>query len=543
MFTMKTKYIFVTGGVISSLGKGIATSSIGLLLQSRGFNVSCMKCEMYVNIDAGTIRPTEHGEVFVTNDGMETDQDIGNYERFLNRPLTGKSYITTGQIYQRIIERERNFEYEGEDVEVVPHVPEEIIHRIKELGKKEKADFVLIEVGGTVGEYQNILFLEADRLLARKQKGDVLNIHMSYLPIPESVGEMKTKPVQTSTRMLNTAGIFPDIIIGRAQKPLDKKRKEKISTFCNVDIEDVFSNPTADSIYQVPMILEKQGIADRILEKFGIEKRTPDLAEWEDMVKRATKSTNEVNIGIIGKYLATGEYSLEDSYISVAESIKHAAWSLDRKPKITWIDAEVYENDPEALKKLSNLDGVIVPGGFGKRGLEGKIKAIQYVRENNIPFLGICLGLQMATIEIARNKAGITDAATTEVDKDTKNPVIYELPGQKELIKNSKMGGTMRLGAYPCEIKQGTLAHRAYEKTSISERHRHRYEVNNDYLPQLEAAGFVGSGINPDLNLVEIGEYSDHPYFIGAQFHPEFQSHPLRPHPLFVGLIKAAISS
>lgn len=536
----KPKYIFITGGVISSLGKGITTSSIGLLLQSKGYNISCIKCEMYVNIDAGTIRPTEHGEVFVTDDGMETDQDIGNYERFLNRSMTGKSYITTGQVYQKIIERERNFEFEGEDVEVVPHVPEEIITRITNIGKEENADFVLIEVGGTVGEYQNILFLEADRLLGRKLRGDVINIHMSYLPIPKSVGEMKTKPAQTSVRTLNSTGILADIFIARSEKPLDQKRKEKLSVFCNVDIDKIFSNPDTDSIYKVPVVLADQKVAEKILEMCDLEPGEKNLKEWRSMVSSIEKAKQELRIGIIGKYLATGEYSLEDSYLSVAESVKHACWNQGFKPKIIWMDAEDFEHDPSKLHELDQLHGAIVPGGFGTRGLDGKIRAIEHIREHSIPFLGLCLGLQMATIEIARHVAGIKDANSTEIDPNTSEPVIAEMPGQKKNITENKIGGTMRLGSYDCLLDKDSRAFKLYKKEKISERHRHRYEFNDSYKKRLESVGLKITGTNPETNLAEIIEYSKHPYFIGTQFHPEFQSRPLAPHPLFIGLVQAS---
>jgi len=556
----KPVYIFVSGGVISSLGKGITSASIGLLLQSRGFRVSNLKCEMYVNIDAGTIRPTEHGEVFVTRDGMETDLDVGNYERFVGKDMTRASYITTGQVYQHIIQAERAFAYEGEDVEVVPHVPMEIIRRIRELGAAEDADFVIIEVGGTVGEYQNVLFLEADRMLCRQEKGRVLNVHVSYLPVPASVGEMKTKPVQMSVRMLNTAGIFPDIVIGRSPRALDEKRKAKISLHCNVDIDQVFSNPDVASIYEVPLVLEKQGLTDKILSLVGLAdassasgvvakgarlQEDARMEEWRRLVDVIKTAQDEVRIGIIGKYLATGDYSLEDSYMSVAESVKHAAWKCGRKPRLVWFDAERFEQDPSALRELDELDGVIVPGGFGLRGVEGKIAAIQYVREHRIPFLGLCLGLQMAIVEVARHVAGLTGAHSTEMNAKTAHPVIAEMPEQKKLIAQKQMGGTMRLGSFACELAEGSVARGAYGgAASVSERHRHRYEFNNAYRAQLEAAGMIMSGVNPELGLVEIGELrqADHPYFVGCQFHPEFQSRPLDPHPLFVGLIEAGIN-
>jgi len=539
-YTMTTKYIFISGGVISSLGKGITAASIAKLLQAKGYRVTNVKCEMYVNIDAGTIRPTEHGEVFVTEDGIETDQDIGSYERFTETDLNTSNFLTTGQIYEAVIHRERNLEYDGEDVEVVPHVPEEIICRVKEAGKKAKAEFVIIELGGTVGEYQGVLFLEANRMMKWEDPKHVSHVHVSYLPIPSTVGEMKTKPVQYSVRTLNAAGIQPDFVIGRAARPLDEKRKDKISVFCSVLKEHVISNPDVESIYEVPLILDEQKLGEKILAHFHLKPRKNDLTAWRKLVQTIKNVKREVKIGIVGKYFQTGDFTLEDSYISVIEAIKHAAWANHLKPIIQWLASEKYEKNPKDLSELKNYDGVIVPGGYGSRGVDGKILAIQYLRENKIPFLGLCYGMQLATVEFACNVAGMKNAHTTEINPKTPYPVISLMSEQKEFLKNKKYGDTQRLGNYACEILPNTIARHAYDKTQITERHRHRYEFNNQYRKILEKKGLVVSGINPARNLVEIIELASHPFFLGTQFHPEFTSRPLRPHPLFLEFIRAS---
>ena len=538
---MTTKYIFITGGVISSLGKGITAASIAKLLQAKGYKVTNVKCEMYVNIDAGTIRPTEHGEVFVTTDGVETDQDIGSYERFLGEDLNSSNFLTTGQIYQAIIQRERNLEYDGEDVEVVPHVPEEIIRRVKEAGKKSKAEIVIVEIGGTVGEYQGILFLEANRMMKLKEPKNICHVHVSYLPIPSTVGEMKTKPVQYSVRTLNAAGIQPDFVVGRAALPLDEKRKNKISSFCSVPEENVISNPDVKSIYEVPIILEEQKFGEKILKHFGLKPRQQDLREWRDLVAVIKGATKEVKIGIVGKYFQTGDFTLEDSYVSIIEAVKHACWANNQKPVIQWLASEKYEKDPKAVGELKNYDGVIVPGGYGSRGVEGKIAAIKFLRENKIPFLGLCYGMQLAVIEFARNVVGLPDANTTEINPKTANPVICLMSEQKEFLKNKHYGDTQRLGSHPCQVIPKTLADKAYNQALIKERHRHRYEFNNGFRELLEKRGLVVSGINPERNLVEIVELKNQPFFLGTQFHPEFQSRPLSPHPLFKEFIKACV--
>ncbi len=540
---MATKFIFIIGGVMSSVGKGIATASIGKILQSKGYRVCMIKCDMYINIDAGTIRPTEHGEVFVGEDGIEADQDLGNYERFTDISSTRDNYITTGQIYKTVIEKERNLEYGGEDVEVVPDIPNEIIRRIKKSSQKNKSQVAIIEIGGTVGEYQNLLFLEAARMMRLKSPNDVLFILVSYLPIPKKVGEMKTKPTQYAARSLNSAGIQADFILARAEKLLDKKRREKLSIFCNIPIENIISAPDTDSVYEVPLNFEKEELGNKILQKFNLNSQRNDLRDWEQLVKKIKSIKKQVKIAVVGKYFATGDFVLSDSYISVIEAIKHASWANDVNPNLTWIDSKKIEGSPDRVKILNNYDGIIVPGGFGSRGVEGIIEAIKYARVNQIPFLGLCYGMQLAVIEFARNVASFKDANSTEINPKTKYPVIDLMEEQKEKLKEKKYGGTMRLGAYKCRLQQGTRAYKAYNNSLIFERHRHRYEFNNKYKNDLENKGMVFSGINPEMDLVEIIELkkSNHPFFVATQFHPEFKSRPLKPHPLFRDFIKSAI--
>lgn len=537
------KYIFVAGGVMSGIGKGITTASIAKILQSKNFRVTCIKIDPYINVDAGTMNPVEHGEVFVTSDGLECDQDVGNYERFINEDLTTDNYITTGLVYQTVINRERNLEYEGKCVEAVPHIPEEVISRIKKAARLTKSDFILIEIGGTVGEYQNSLYLEAARMMRLSFPGDVLFILISYLPVPQMIGEMKTKPTQQAVRWLNMAGIQPDIIIARAMAPLDKPRKKKISTFCNVTEEDVISAPDVRSIYEVPINFEKDKIGERILKKFGIRKKIKgDLKDWKKLAGIIKTKRKPLRIGMVGKYFKDGDFTLTDSYISVIEAVKHAVWFYKRKPEVNWLAADKYEKNPRAVEELRKYEGIIVPGGFGSRGIKGKIKAIEFCRKNSIPFLGLCLGMQSAVIEFARNVCGMKDAHTTEIVKYCKYPVIDTMPEQKALIQDKKYGGTMRLGNYKCRIKPGTLASRAYQGVStVKERHRHRYELNNEFRKNLEKRGLIMSGINPERDLVEIIELAGHPFFLGCQFHPEFKSRPLGPHPLFREFIKATL--
>ncbi|HOI59837.1 MAG TPA: CTP synthase [Candidatus Pacearchaeota archaeon] len=533
------KYIFIGGGVMSSVGKGITTASIGKVLQSKGYTVTAVKIDPYINVDAGTMNPIEHGEVFVTDDGTECDQDIGNYERFLDQNLSRDNYMTTGSVYLSVIQKERNLEFQGKCVEVVPDIPNEVISRIKKVEEKTGADFVLIEIGGTVGEYQNMLFLETARIMKLQEPKNVLFALVSYLPIPSVVGEMKTKPTQTAARMLNEAGIQPDFIFGRSTRPLDEPRKRKISIFCNLREEDIISSPDVDSIYEIPVNFDDQGLGDRILEKFNIEQKSKNLEDWRDLINRIKTNTKELQIGIVGKYFETGEFNLLDSYISVIEAVKHAAWFHNVKPVITWLSSSKYENG-ENLDELNKFDAIIVPGGFGTRGTEGKIKVIEYVRKNNIPFLGLCLGLQLSVIEYARNVCNIKEATSREFNENAKDLVIDIMEEQKQLLENNKYGGTMRLGSWNCNIKKDTLAYNLYNKEEIQERHRHRYEVNNDYRNILEEKGLIFSGINKDKDLVEIIELKNHPYFIACQFHPELKSRPLNPHPLFNGLIKSA---
>ncbi|MBD3208319.1 MAG: CTP synthase [Candidatus Nealsonbacteria bacterium] len=537
-----SRFIFVVGGVMSGIGKGIATASIGRILKSKGFKVTAIKIDPYVNVDAGTMNPIEHGEVFVMEDGTECDQDIGNYERFLGETLSSTNYITTGRVYQAVIERERNLEYGGRCVEVVPDIPNEVISRIKKAALENEADFTLIEVGGTVGEYQNLLFLEAGRMMKLSHPDQVIFILVSYLPVPQTIGEMKTKPTQNASRTLNEAGIQPSLILGRSSLPLDEPRKRKISVFCNVNKKDVISAPNVNCVYEIPVNFEREDLGNRVLEKFGLKPKKKDLSDWKKLVENIRKEKEPVKIGIVGKYFKTGEFTLMDSYISVIEAIKHAAWSLGREPEIRWLSAEDYEKSSKSLEELKDYDGVIVPGGFGHRGIEGKIKAIEFLRKNKIPFLGLCLGMQLAVVEFARNVCGMKDANSAEFDKNTKHPVIDVMPDQKVLLEEKMYGGTMRLGAYKCKLEPDTLSFEAYgKKKEVLERHRHRYEFNNDFRQQLTEKGLVIAGVNPERELVEIVELKDHPFFVGSQFHPEFTSTPLSPNPLFRAFIKSSI--
>ncbi len=536
------KYIFVTGGVMSGVGKGVATASISKILQSRGFSVTAIKIDPYVNVDAGTMNPTEHGEVFVLDDGMECDQDMGNYERFLSTSLSRANYMTTGSVYLSVINKERSMGYGGKCVEVVPQIPLEVINRINTAGKKAKADVVVIEIGGTVGEYENLLFLEAIKILKLKNRNDIITVLVSYIPSLGAGGtELKTKPTQHAVRNLNSVGLQPDIVLARANVPLDQKRKEKIQFMCGLEEGDVISAPNIESIYEVPLNFERDNISDRILKKLHLRPKNKDMKEWKNFVDNIKNPNGEVKIGIVGKYFGSGDFMLTDSYISVIESIKHSAYYFKKKPIIEWLDSDEYEKYPEKLKELKNLDGIVVPGGFGNRGIEGKISAIKFCRENNIPYFGLCYGMQLATIEFARNVAGIKDANTTEVNPKTKNPIFDLMPEQKALMQEQRYGGSMRLGAYDCKLIKNTKAYNAYNQEVISERHRHRFEFNNDYRKVLEEKGLLVSGINPERDLVEIIELKNHPFFVGTQFHPEFKSHPLKPHPLFKEFIKTAI--
>ena len=548
-----TKYIFVVGGVMSGVGKGVASASISKILQSRGIEVTALKIDPYVNVDAGTMNPTEHGEVFVLDDGMECDQDMGNYERFLDRDLTRTNYMTTGSVYLSVIQKERNLEFGGKQVEVVPRIPLEIIKRINEAAEKAQAEVAVTEIGGTVGEYENILFLEAVRMLKIKNPHDVVLVLVSYVPALGAGGnELKTKPTQHAVRSLNAVGLNPDIILARAHIPMDEKRKEKIEFMCSLEKGDVISAPNVENIYEVPINFENDGLGDRIFKKLNISPSKKDMKEWRAMVAKMKNATKIIRIGIVGKYFGTGEFVLEDSYISVIESVKHASCVVGCRPEIVWLNSEQFEKpacqsaggDLKSLKDLNKFDGIIVPGGFGSRGIEGKIAVAEYCRTHKIPYFGLCYGMQIATIEFARNVLGLKDAHTTEIDSTTKNPVIDVMPEQKKNLKEKNFGATMRLGAYPAILKNGSLASVAYGVSKISERHRHRYEVNPEYVEKLEKAGLVFSGTSPDGRLMEIAELprSKHPFFLGTQFHPELKSRPLNPHPLFVAFIKACVS-
>lgn len=535
-------YIFVSGGVMSGVGKGIATASIGALLKARGLRVTAVKIDPYLNVDPGTLNPVEHGEVFVTKDGLETDQDIGNYERFLDEDLHRINCMTSGSVFQSIITKERALGYHGKTVEWVPDVPLEVIRRIKEAAKTADADVTLIEIGGTVGEYQNMLYLEACRMMRLEAPKDVIIALVSYLPIPGSVGEMKSKPTQYAARTLNAAGLQPDIILCRASQAIDEPRKRKLSISCNVAPEDVIAAPDVDSIYEVPLNYRKEHVTDRIVEKLKLKNQKLEPDRWTELVRRIHTSTKLLRIGVVGKYFSTGDFILTDSYLSVLEAIKHAAWSIHRKPEIVWLNSEDFEKRPAFVgPTLKQLDGILIPGGFGTRGVEGKLMAVRYAREHNVPYLGLCYGMQMATIEVARNLLGWTDANTTEIDPKTTHPVIHLMNEQEEKMKDKNYGGSMRLGAYPCELKKGSIARTLYQADSVLERHRHRFEANPIYRDELEKAGLIISGISPDGTLAEIVEFKDHPFFVATQFHPELISRPFRPHPLFVGFMKAAM--
>jgi len=537
------KYIFVVGGVMSGIGKGVATASIARILKSKGFKVTAIKIDPYINVDAGTMNPTEHGEVFVLDDGYETDQDMGNYERFLDESLPSVNYMTTGRVYQEIIRRERNLEYKGKNVEVVPDVPLEVIRRIQEAQKKASADITLIEIGGTIGEYQNIIFLEAARMLKQQHPHDVAIVMLSYVPIPNNIGEMKTKPTQYASRELNSAGLQADVILARAAVSLDQKRKEKIATFCNILPERVISAPDVESIYDVPVNFEKDGLGKILCDILELKDKPADLDDWKAFVAKTKNGNKKLKIAVVGKYFMSGDYVLSDVYISVIESLKHAAAANDVGIKLEYLDSEEYEKDPAKLEELRQYDGVLVPGGFGSRGVEGIIQAIQFVRENKIPYFGLCYGMQLMVIEYARNVAHIPDAHTAEIKPDAQNTVIDLMPEQKEKIAHGEYGGTMRLGEYPCVLKEGTIAHQSYNTLNITERHRHRYEVNPNVIEKLTEHGLQFSGVSPDNTLMEIAELpiTKHPFMLGTQFHPEFKSRPLKPHPLFTAFVKAAI--
>lgn len=543
--TKPTKYIFVVGGVMSGVGKGITSSSLALTLQGRGLSVTALKIDPYINVDAGTMNPTEHGECFVLADGLETDQDMGNYERFLNVNLPAMNYMTTGSVYQTVIKKERNLEYKGRNVEVVPDIPLEVISRIKAAAAAAKAEVVLVEIGGTVGEYQNVLFLEAVRMMKNETPQDVAVVMVSYLPVPGSIGEMKTKPTQTAVRALNSVGVFADMIIARSSVAIDQKRKEKISLFCNVRPEHVISAPDVASIYDIPLNFEKDKVSDSLCTLLGLTKLAPsNLRAWKQFTNRVHTNTSEVKIAVVGKYFTSGDFVLSDVYISVLEAIKYSAYSLGLKPVIEYRSSLDFE-DGTRVGELKKYDGILVPGGFGKTGVTGKLNVIKYARTHKIPYFGICYGMQLAVLEYAQSVIKLKNASTEEIDPKATDLVVGILPEQREKIATSDMGGTMRLGAYDAVVKKGTQAAKAYKSNLVTERHRHRYEVNQDYVAALEKAGLIFSATSPDGSLMEMIELpvDKHPFFLGTQFHPELTARPLRPHPLFTAFIKAAFES
>ncbi len=538
------RYIFIVGGVISGVGKGIAASSIARILTNRGLSVTALKIDPYINVDAGTMNPTEHGEVFVLKDGDETDQDMGNYERFLNRDLTRINYMTTGRVYQKVISRERNLEYRGKCVEVVPHIPLEVIDRIKHAQREAHADVVIIEIGGTIGEYQNMLFLEAARMMKITHPDRVFFGMVSYLPIPGKLGEMKTKPTQMAVRTMNSAGIQPDFIIARSSGILDEKRKEKIGFMCSVPLDRVIAAPDVSSVYDVPGNFDREGLTDKLLRMMNIgshKKETTAGVIWKKFTRKSRAAKKPVRIAVIGKYFDSGEYLLADAYLSVIEALKYSAYDQNLKPELTWLNAFDFEKDPGRVKELKKYDGILVPGGFGSRGIEGKINVINYARTHRIPYFGLCYGMQLLVVEFARNVAGMKNAHTVEVNPKTPYPIIDIMLEQKQHLAENRYGNSMRLGEYPAILKKGTIVEKAYGKEKIMERHRHRYEVNNTYIADLEKHGLVFSGTSPDKKLMEIVELSPktHPFFVGVQFHPEFLARPLDPHPLFTAFIKA----
>ena len=532
---MQTKYIFVTGGVVSGLGKGITAASLGRLLKARGYKVTIQKFDPYINIDPGTMSPYQHGEVFVTEDGAETDLDLGHYERFIDENLTVNNNITTGKIYWSVLNKERKGEYLGATVQVIPHITNAIKERIYRSGKTSNADIVITEIGGTVGDIESEPFLEAIRQVYHDvSKNNVLYIHVTLIPYLSKSGEIKTKPTQHSVKELLSIGIQPDIIVCRTEHDISQESKEKLALFCNVDKDCIIQNVDADSLYKVPLLLEKEELANIVCKKLEIKNHEPKLKDWIEFIEKQNNIKKVVSIALVGKYV-----ELHDAYISIVESLKHSGIAHGYDIEIKWVNSEdIEKKSPEEF--LLNVSAILVPGGFGERGVEGKITAVQFARENKIPFLGICLGMHCTVIEFARNVLGLKNAHTSEIDAHTKNPVIDIIPEQKDV---SGLGGTMRLGSYPCKLKEGTFAYNAYKESLIYERHRHRYEFNNEYRKDMIKNGLVISGVSPDDKLVEIIELSKekHPWFVSVQFHPEFKSRPNKPHPLFYDFIKAAI--
>ena len=526
-----SRYIVVTGGVVSSIGKGITAASIGRILRSYGVDVTAIKIDPYLNWDSGTLNPYQHGEVFVTEDGMETDLDLGHYERFLDVNLSGKSNITTGKVYSSVIDHERKGDYLGSCVQIIPHITNKIKDMVRKIARESQAEVVLVEVGGTVGDIESQPFLEALRQLRNEEGHDnVMFVHVTYVPYLKAAGEFKTKPTQHSTKELRSTGIIPDMIICRSELPIDQALKNKIAHFCDVEPKAVISTPDVESIYEVPLIINQEKVGEYILNRIKIDACDQDLTEWEHVVESLKQDSYQVSVGIIGKYV-----ELEDAYMSIRESLKHAAAHLGIKVNIEWIQAENTIDE----EKISHLDSLLIPGGFGERGISGKLDAVQYSLQNKVPLFGICLGMQCMVIEFARQK-GFDGAHSTEFNKETLYPVIDLMEEQKK-IKN--MGGTMRLGSYPCKVKEGTMAHEAYGQDEVSERHRHRFELNNDYRDVLKEKGLIISGTSPDDFLVEMIELKDHPWFLGCQFHPEFKSRPNKAHPIFVSFLRATLEN
>ncbi len=532
---METKYIFITGGVLSSLGKGICAASLGRLLKSRGFSVSIQKFDPYINIDPGTMNPFQHGEVFVTDDGGETDLDLGHYERFIDENLSKYNNFTTGKIYKNVIDRERRGDFLGATVQVIPHVTDEIKACIKKTLESKKVDILITEIGGTVGDIESLPFLEAIRQFKKDiGKENVLYIHVTYVPLLRTTEELKTKPTQHSVKELRSIGIQPDIIICRSEIRLNDDLKSKISLFCDIEQEAIIDAVDVRHLYEVPLNLQKEGLDSIAMYKLNLKYKVSDMQNWKNLIDIINNLEGKVKIGIIGKYT-----NLKDSYISIVESLNHGGYYSRRNVEIEWINSGEIDDIANCSRILDNIDGILVPGGFGIRGINGKINAVRYARENQIPYFGICLGMQCAVIEFAKNALGIEDANSSEFDRKTKNPVIDIMVEQKKI---NGLGGTMRLGAYPCRLKTGTKAYQAYREDLISERHRHRFELNNNYIERFQSAGMIISGLYPEKNLAEIIEIKDHPWFVGVQFHPEFKSRPDRPHPLFRDFITAAIN-
>ncbi len=532
-----SKYIFVTGGVVSSLGKGITAASLGRLLKNRGYKVTIQKFDPYINIDPGTMSPYQHGEVFVTDDGAETDLDLGHYERFIDMNLSKASNVTTGKIYQSVINKERKGEYLGSTIQVIPHITNEIKDRVLRVGREDNADIVITEIGGTVGDIESQPFLEAIRQVKKDvpNRNDVLYVHVTLIPYISAAGELKTKPTQHSVKELRSIGIQPDIIVCRTEKEISDDMKRKIALFCDVDADAVISNMTCNTIYEVPLLLQKEGLDRIALQKLGLEDKPCDMTEWKEMVNRILSAEKQVDIALVGKYV-----ELHDAYLSVAEALSHAGFAFGTKIKIHWVNSEELEDHLDSLDEtFRDMDGIVVPGGFGSRGIEGKIAAIRYAREHNVPFLGLCLGMQCAVIEFARHVCGMTDANSSEIEPDCRYPVIDLMPDQEDVTDK---GGTMRLGLYPCKLAPGTKARELYGgREIVYERHRHRYEVNNEFRQAMMEKGLVIAGTSPDDRLVEMIELRDHPFFEATQAHPEFKSRPTRPHPLFKGFVEAAI--